>query len=71
MKSNREIDEILHPPLLKDWWPKNYRSITLQVITAKVYNAILLNRTQTETEKIVGKNQTALWEIFPQLPRLL
>ena len=36
---------------------KNYRDISLTSITAKIYNALLLNRIEPEIEKIHWKNQ--------------
>ena len=36
---------------------KNYRSVTLNFISAKVYNALLLNCIKLEIEKILRKNQ--------------
>ena len=38
---------------------KNYSGITPTVITAKVYNALLLNCTKPEIEKILRKNQNS------------
>ena len=40
---------------------KNYRGIILTSIAAKVYNALLLNRIESEIEKILGKNQYVFW----------
>ena len=36
---------------------KNYRGITFTSTAAKVYNALLLNHSKPEIEKILGKNQ--------------
>ena len=36
---------------------KNYRGITLTVITAKFYNALLLNHIRPEVKKVLRKNQ--------------
>ena len=40
---------------------KNYRSITLAAIVAKVYNALLINHIKPETKKILRKNQNGFW----------
>ena len=40
---------------------KNYRSITLTSIAAKVYNALLLKCIEPEIEKIIWKNQNGFW----------
>ena len=36
---------------------KNYRGITLTSIAAKIYNALLCNRTEPKIENILRKNQ--------------
>ena len=36
---------------------KNYQGITLASIAAKIFNALLLNYIEPETEKILWKNQ--------------
>ena len=40
---------------------KNYRVITLTAIAAKVYNALLIYCIQSESKKIVRKNQNSIW----------
>ena len=40
---------------------KNYRGITLTFMAAKIYNALLLNRIELETDKIYMKNQNSFW----------
>ena len=39
---------------------ENYRGIILTSIMAKIYNALLLNRIEPETEKILWKNQNVI-----------
>ena len=53
------MDKRLHPSLPKKGdlrITKNYRGLTLTVITAKIHNARLLNRIQPETEKTFREN---------------
>ena len=44
---------------------KNYWSITLTCIAAKIYNALLLNRIESEIDKILRKNQNGFWRNQP------
>ena len=46
---------------------KNYRGITFTAIVAKVFNALLFNRSWPEVQKFHGKNQNGFREINPQL----
>ena len=48
---------------------KNYRSITFLALTAKVYNALLLNHIKPKTKKILRIFKTILGEIDQQLYR--
>ena len=45
---------------------KKYRGLTLTVIVAKVYNAMLLNCMQPKNWKIIGKIRMVFTEIDPQ-----
>ena len=50
---------------------KIYRGITLTTIAAKVYNDLLLNPIQPETEKILWKNQKSFWRNQSTTPQIL
>ena len=54
------MDEGMHPPSPKKGdlrLAKNYRGITLTSIAARIYNALLHNRTEHKIEKIFRKDQ--------------
>ena len=60
-KHNKEMAKSLYSLLLQERRPRNpYRGTTLSSIAVKVYNALLLNRIQTEIEKSLRKNQNGL-----------
>ena len=40
---------------------KHYQGLTLTSIVAKIYNALLLNCIESETEKILWKNENGFW----------
>ena len=48
------MDEGMHPPLQL---AKNYRGITLTLIAAKIYNALLRNCIEPKIDNILRKNQ--------------
>ena len=63
----------LRPPLPKNGnleIAKNYRSITLPSIAAKIYNVLLLNRIEPEIEKILGKTKMTFEGIGSQHHKL-
>ena len=58
-KHKRKLDKKLHPPFTHKGnlrITKNFRGIALTDITAKVYNALLLNLIRPEVEKTLEKN---------------
>ena len=50
---------------------KNKRDITLTAVTAKVYNALLLNHIKHEIEKILMKNLNGFWRNQSTISQIL
>ena len=50
---------------------KNYWSITLTSTAAKIYNALLCNRIETEIENILRKNQNGFWRNRSTMSQIL
>ena len=55
------MDEGMHPKKGNLGLTKNYRSITLTSIAAKMYNAQLRNRIEPKTDNLLRKNQNGFW----------
>ena len=50
---------------------KNYKGITLTSIATKIYNALLLNRFQSEIKKVPKKNQNSFQRDWPTTSQIL
>ena len=71
----KEMNKRLYLPFPKERWPRNYKELliynNLSSITAKIYNALLLNSIEPEIEKILWKNQNGFQSYWSATMQIL